>query len=132
MQLPTLLLCMVNNVIVVVVVIGIFSLMCYHFSPFIFPPFHLFSLQVSWCSFCFNPLNFPFFGHMFSKSCACTHASSIYLVSNNITCLCRCLCRPRRYLRSTFGFFGEIPSIMTIFLNFLVYSCTLYPDFYLR
>lgn len=93
------------------------------------PLFHFFfpSLEAPWCSFCCDLFDFPFFWCTFSRNYSNTQASSTNLGLNNIICLCRWLCRSLRYLRSTFGLFGEIPNIMAIFLNSIVYSCTLCP-----
>lgn len=129
MQIPTLLLCMTINVTMVAVVYGIFAMVCCGWCIiFFFPPFHLFfpSLEASWCSFSFDPLNFLFFQFVFSKYCAYTQASSTNLGFNNITCFRRWLCKPPKYLRSVSMLFGEISTIMDMFLNF-VYPYTFSP-----
>lgn len=92
-----------------------------------FTPFRFFfpSLEASYCSFCFNPLDCTLFRPMFSRYYACTQASSIDLGLNNINFSHRWWCISPKYLRSTSGFLGEIPNIIAIFLP-------LWPDFCLK
>jgi len=68
--------------------VGIFTLVCCGCSIFVFAPFYFFlpSLKVSYCSFSFDPLDFPFLRRMFSMYCACTQASSTNLCLKSITC----------------------------------------------
>jgi len=95
-----------------------------------FPPYHFFfpSFEASWFSFYLELLGLPFNWPVFSRYFSCTHASSIVLGLKSITCFHRWLCKPPIYLRSTSGFLGEMP----IFMNSLVYSCTLCPCLYLK
>ena len=96
---------------------------------------HLFfffpSLEASF-SFYFVPVDCAIFNPMFSRYYACTQALSIDLGLKNTTCSRRWQYRPPKYLRSTFGFFGEIPNIIAIFLNFVVYSFTFWLGFFLK
>jgi hypothetical protein len=64
-----------------------------------FPSFHFFfpSLEASWFSFYLEPLGYPFLWPMFSRYCACTHASSTILGLKSFTCFRRWICRPPRY-----------------------------------
>ena len=99
-----------------------------------FPPFFFFfpSLEAYCCSFFFNPLYCTLFRPMFSRYYACTQASPNFLGLNNIIFSRTWRCRPQKYLRSKSGFFGEISKIITIFLNYVVYSCMLWPEFFLK
>lgn len=72
MQLPTLLICRTINALVLS---KMFELLCCGCHIFLsFPPFLLFfpSLEVSYSSFCSDPLDSTLFIPMFSRYCVCT------------------------------------------------------------
>ena len=134
MQFPTLILCMAINVAMVATVSRIFAMVCCGYQIFIFSSFFFVfpSLEALCCSFCFYPLDCALFSPILSRYCSSTQASSTDLGLKNITCPHRWWYRPPKYLRSTCGFFGELPIIIAIFLNYVVYSCMLWPRFFLK
>lgn len=88
MQFPKLLMCMTVNVIMFVLVVGIFVVTCCVFHFLCFSPFVFFfpSLEVLTCSFYFDPLYFPFFWSMLSRYYSHTQALSTNVGLNKITC----------------------------------------------
>ena len=118
------------NVEVVALIASILALMCSYcclLLLFSFPlllPF----LRILQVSFLFWPLDFPFFWPIFSRNCACTQALSTILGFNNIIYFHRWFCRHPIYLKRISWIFGEIPSMMLIFVNSMVYSYKLFPS----
>jgi len=114
--------------------LGSFHL-CTMASIFLSFPHFLFllpSLKASCFSFYFDPFDYALFKPMFSRYSTSTQASSTNLGFKKITWSCRWLCQPTKYLRNTYKLFGDIPSIISIFLNSMVYACTLRPKFCLK
>lgn len=127
MHLPTLNLYFSINVTTSTVLVWIFTLVCCDYCIFIFPTFFTYSSTPWKClGSPYTSIHFiiPFFMPMLSKYYACTQASSNNMGLNNITYFRRWQCRSPRYLRSTYRFFRDIPNIVAIFLNFLLYTYT--------
>jgi hypothetical protein len=90
MYVPTLIFGVTINIGMVAIVVWILSLMCsgYHLlisSYLCLSTSSIPSLEASWWYLCLELLGCRFLSPMFSKYCACTHASSIVLGLKNIT-----------------------------------------------
>jgi hypothetical protein len=116
------------NISMVTIISMILSLMCSRFHILFLSPFPpLLPLRIFSVLFFLEPLRYPFLWLIFSRYCTYTHASSMVLGLKSITLLCRWLCRLPKHLRIKSRLLGEIPNMMAIFLNLVVYSCTLCP-----